>query len=98
MRRVARGSGRAGRFAPQLRARNDVSVTFVGLYLIVKCSPELMLSPLTVANVPLTALPVRMVKVLPIAGTKLLDQRHIESSIQTRPIGHGELSILLADG
>ena len=34
--------------------KTTVSVTFVGLYLIVKCSPELMLSPLTVANVPLT--------------------------------------------
>jgi len=36
-----------------------------------KCSLELMLSLCTVANCPLTALPVRIVEVSPMTGTKI---------------------------
>ena len=31
-------------------------------------------------------------------GNESVNQRHIESSIQTRPIGHGQLAILRARG
>lgn len=58
-----------------------------------KCSLELMLSLCTVANCPLTALPVRIVKLSPMTGTKIEWQVNAKSfgfnCFQSAGIGAG---------
>src|ERR1700730_16599538 len=51
-----------------------------------KCSPLLMLRPLTVAKVPVTALPVKMVKVFPMPGTKLLTSDTLRVPFRLAPL------------
>jgi hypothetical protein len=44
---------------------------------------------------PVTTLPVKIVKVFPIAGTKPLNQLDVESSVQARTICDHELAVLI---